>query len=330
GEVEHMHSKDVYGRTNKVNYEGQIARRTLLAERLRIIRTRVDTGRAQRKKKLAEALERKKTTAAGTSEPEVDDKHACDDDEKVKLPYSSATQRYHIAKSQRSHDNVFNWVSSFGDDPAVVNFYQNLKDHALLQLQERGQFTPNYDSSAGFSFQDRTRLVIHKEQLYWHDVARLNWTSYDLQRSQDSVNPKNHADIMLLAGKAGDADTHPYVYARVVRIFHINVRLYDSPMQMFERMDVLFVRWYRIDHSVPGGFEHKRLHRVEFVPQGGDEEVFGFVNPVDILRGAHMIPAFARGRVSTLLPPTMARGVRGQSDNAREDDTDFRYHYVNL
>lgn len=37
--MEHMYSKDVYARTNKVNHEAQIARRTLLAEKLRIIRT---------------------------------------------------------------------------------------------------------------------------------------------------------------------------------------------------------------------------------------------------------------------------------------------------
>ncbi len=186
---------------------------------------------------------------------------------------------------------------------------------------------PTYDSSDGYSFQDRARLVIHKEQLYWHDVLRLNWTSYDLQRSQDCVNPKNHGDIMLLAGRSDDANTHPYLYARVVRIFHINVRLYDSPMHAFERMDVLFVRWFRIDESAPGGLEHKRLHRVEFVPHGDDElEDFGFVNPADVVRGTHIIPAFAHGRLSTLLGPSMARKLAGMSD----DNSDFHRHYVNL
>ncbi|RDX49140.1 hypothetical protein OH76DRAFT_1351220 [Lentinus brumalis] len=331
GEVEHIHSKDVYGRTNKVNHEAQIARRTLLAEKLRMIRTRVDTGRARRKK-LMDARERKKNSEAAGLEDNDNMKLPSEDDEKTKLPYSSATQRYHVAKSQRSHDNIFNWVSSFGDDPALIDFYLKLKEHALSRLEERGQFDPGYDTSAGYSFQDRARLVIHKEQLYWHDVVRLNWTSYDLQRSQDAVNPRNHADIMLLAHNTGEADAHPYLYARVVRVFHINVRLYDSPMASFERMDVLFVRWFRIDPSVPGGLQQKRLHRVEFVPHGGEEEACGFVNPVDVVRGCHIIAAFAHGRVDTLLGPSMARKIRvtRKSDKAPEDDKDFRYHYVNF
>ncbi|KAI0695116.1 hypothetical protein C8T65DRAFT_584576, partial [Cerioporus squamosus] len=331
GEMEHIHSKDVYGRTNKVNHEGQIARRTLLSEKLRVIKARVDRGRVARKKKAAEALERKKAPIDKESEGDDQTKLASED-ERTKLPYSSATQRYHIAQSQRSHDNVFSWVSSFENDPAL-DFYHGLKEHALSRLQERGVFIPTYDESGGsYSFQDRARLVIHKEQLYWHDVLRLNWTSYDLRRSQDSVNPKNHGDIMLLADNSrsdGD-DAHPYIYARVVHIFHINVRLYGSPMHEFERMDVLFVRWFRLDKSHPGGMKEKRLHRVEFVPCGSEDEAFGFVNPADVVRGSHIIPAFAHGKVNTLLGPSMARKVVGKSDSTREDDSDFRYHYVNL
>ncbi|KAI0682108.1 hypothetical protein C8T65DRAFT_597542, partial [Cerioporus squamosus] len=320
GEMEHIYSKDVYARTNKVNHEAQIARRTLLAEKLWVIR-------------LKEGLEGKKTiTDPGANADKADDEAnlASIEDEKTKLPYSLATQRYHIAKFQRRHDNIFNWVSSFGDDPALVDFHQKLKEHALARLQERGIFVPTYDSSEGYSFQDRARLVIYKEQLYWHEVVRLNWTSYDLQRSQDSVNPKNHGDIMLLADNDDDVNAHLFLYARVIRVFHINVRLYDSPMHEFERMDILFVRWFRIDHSAPGGLLHKRLHRLQFVPHGAEEEAFGFVDPADVVRGSHIIPVFAHGRVKTLLGPSMAREVAGNAKKAQEDETDFRFHYVNL
>ncbi len=188
------------------------------------------------------------------------------------------------------------------------------------------------DAHEGYSFQDRARLVIHKELLFWHEVLRLNWTSYDLQRSQDAMNPKNHGDIMLLAPRNSDGDdsAHPYIYARVVRVFHVNVRLYDSSMQAFERMDVLFVRWFQLDMTAPGGFTHKRLHRVEFVPSGGEEPAFGFVNPGDVVRGAHVVPAFGLGRTSKLLGPSMARAIGGVSDLPEEQKTDFRYYYVNL
>ncbi len=197
------------------------------------------------------------------------------------------------------------------------DFYWLLKDHLLTRLQERGLLVS--EEPEGYSFQDRARLVIHKELLFWHEVLRLNWTSYDLQRSQDAVNPKNHSDIMLLADCTDDNNdsAHPYIYAQVVRVFHVNARLYDSPMQAFEPMDVLFVRWFHIDMSAPGGFTQKHLHRVEFVPRGDQKPAFGFVDPLDVVRGTHIVPAFAYGRTSKLLGPSMACDIASVSDKPR-------------
>ena len=206
----------------------------------------------------------------------------------------------------------------------------------LTRLEDCGITLPDEASSerlpGEYSFYERTRLVIHKELAYWHDVLRLNWTSYDLRRSQDSVNLKTHRDIMLLADVDGTEPTaHPYIYARVVRIFHVNVRLYDSPMQEFERVDVLFVRYFRLDHSRPGGFAAKRLHRVQFVPCGlSEQEAFGFIDPAHVIRGAHLIPAFAFSRTSSLLGPSIAREVAGNTDEAAQRHSDWKYYYVNL
>ncbi|TFK81507.1 hypothetical protein K466DRAFT_531692 [Polyporus arcularius HHB13444] len=336
GEQEHIHVGADYSRTNKVRYTGQIARRQHRGEKMRTIKARVDAARAARDRNLAEVAAQTAESSTGLQHPQKKDLDI--DHEAGRLPYTTASQRYHVANSQRRHDDILDWMSLYGDDPALTHFHMNLKDHLLARLQACGIFIPTDEPDetqlGEYAFEDRARLVIHKENAYWHEVLRLNWTSYDLRRCQDSVNPKNHGDIMLLADTTGDSDnhTHPYIYARVIRIFHVNVRLYDSPMQDFERMDVVFVRWFRVDHSAPGGFEHKRLHRLEFVPtrSGSDEHAFGFVNPSDVVRGCHIVPAYAYGRIDWLLGPSMAREVAGKSEKLSELHSDYRYHYVNF
>ena len=193
--------------------------------------------------------------------------------------------------------------------------------------------------SGRYSFADRSRLEILKDRMYHHRVLRLNYTTYDLRRSQDIINPRTHSDIMLCSDTGEDHDTegasssaargHPFVYARVIKIFHINIKLHDSEMEDFERMDILFVRWFRIDTAAPGGFLAKRLHRLEFARDSPEQPAFGFVDPADVIRGSHVIPAFAHGLTSELLGPSIARDIAGKLEDG-DADKDYRYHYVNL
>jgi hypothetical protein len=65
-------------------------------------------------------------------------------------------------------------------------------------------------------------------------------------------------------------------------------------------MEFLWVRWFG---TVPGhkyGFKAARLPKVGFVPDT-DDQAFGFLDPSLVIRGCHMIPAFADGRTSELL-----------------------------
>ena len=60
--------------------------------------------------------------------------------------------------------------------------------------------------------------------IYQHRVLRVNYTTYDMRRDQDSLNPQSHPDIMLLSHEdKNDDNWHPYWYARVIGIFHANV-----------------------------------------------------------------------------------------------------------
>lgn len=97
-----------------------------------------------------------------------------------------------------------------------------------------------------------------------------------------------------------DAPDEVYRYARVVGIYHTFVR-HNSANPLFpgnKKIDFLRVRWYRDDtKQIEYGVAAKRLQRLCFYPEG-DTNAYGFVNPDDVIRGAHIIPAFAYGRVA--------------------------------
>ncbi len=174
----------------------------------------------------------------------------------------------------------------------------------------------------------------------------MNYTTYDVRRAQDSVNPRTHPHIMLLSppsdssdgeSNADDSDStsdgHPFLYARVIDIFHVNVHPLTSAGGPLIRVDILWVRWLSLDALAPGGFNVKRYPRIEFSKDmDGSDPAFGFVNPQDVLRGAHLIPVFACKRTKDLLGPSAAARVGPEYSDLQvaDMDTDFRYYYVNM
>lgn len=146
---------------------------------------------------------------------------------------------------------------------------------------------------------------------------RVNYTTYDMKREQDSINPRTRPPIMLES--RGDADEHPYLYAWVLGIFHAFVRL-KSAYAPFEPVEFLWVRWLDHNKKYRSGWKAKRHPRVEFVPHT-DRDAFGFLDTQDVLRAAHLIPAFHYGRTTDLLPPSVIRAEK-------ENDEDWKAFYV--
>ena len=165
--------------------------------------------------------------------------------------------------------------------------------------------------------QDRNRVNVLRDTIYSHKVLRINYTTYDMRRDQDSINPRTRSDIMVLSDD--DNQQHPYWYARVIGIFHMYVRI-DQRTPI--RVDFLWVRWYGLDTAFKLGFKAKRLHRIGFA-DSSDSESFGFVNPANVLRAVHIIPCFALGLTSSILPKSIARQVD-------ENDQDYERYYVNM
>jgi hypothetical protein len=133
---------------------------------------------------------------------------------------------------------------------------------------------------------------------------RFNYTSYDMRKSQDSINIRRHPDCIILADeRTAQEQGHPYLYGRIIGIFHVYVRnttRFSTDFQE-QRMDVLWVRWYQYDEDFHWGWERKRLPRVYF-PPATDPDAFGFVDPRDVIRGAHLIPVFDSGVTDSSLP----------------------------
>jgi hypothetical protein len=165
-------------------------------------------------------------------------------------------------------------------------------------------------------------------RIYKHKVMRVNYTTYDLRRAQDSLNSRTHADIMVLSHEdehARQSHAHPYWYAQIIGIFHAMVQHRGPLSQSLEpqHMSFLWIRWYGRDLTHRAGWNAKRLHRVGFVDTS-DPFAFGFLDPQHVIRGVHLIPSFSHGRTGDLLQPnSIAR-------NPAERGEDWQYYYIGM
>ena len=137
-------------------------------------------------------------------------------------------------------------------------------------------------------------VLFKGNKIYCHHLLRVNYTTYDLRRESDSINPRtDHWDIMLLS-HSGDKG-HPFSYARVLGIFHANI-IYTGPGSkdfLSCRIEFLWVRWFEIIQDCLGWEQHVP-DTVKFLPMA-DEDAFGFVDPANVLRACHVVPSFADG-----------------------------------
>ncbi|KAJ3886660.1 hypothetical protein GG344DRAFT_81499 [Lentinula edodes] len=234
------------------------------------------------------------------------------------------TAHHHIGKSDRNKHNIGFFVKAYQDDPAAKNFYPKLQDHLLGRLMER-KF--DGDTHESFTDADRNHIRLKGGSFTSLKTCRINYTTYDVRRDQDTVNPSNHADVMMLSGE-DTPGAHPYWYARVLGIYRATV-ISSHPKASTAKsgpvvLEFLWVRWLGIDPGHQSGSSKARLPKVGFVPES-DPFAFGFLDPAHIIRGCHLMPAFSDGRTHELLDfcqPTVARKA-GEKD-------DWAYFYVGI
>ena len=176
-----------------------------------------------------------------------------------------------------------------------------------------------------FSDDERRDLYFVNNRLYLHKAIRFNYTTYDMRRDQDSVTPRTHPDVMVLAHEDDAAIPHPYWYARVLRIFHVFAQFRDGDGTLTRpvRMDVLWVRWFGRNSGVRMGWKAKRLFQVGFLLADDPGSSFNFLDPDLVIRAVHLIPRFAAGRTAMFLGPSIGRP---ESDN----DEDWLHFYVSM
>jgi hypothetical protein len=172
---------------------------------------------------------------------------------------------------------------------------------------------------------ERNSVFLKNDRIYHHHIARFNYTTYDVRRAQDVINPgTSHCDILLLADRniaTRSQCDHPFLYARVLGAYHANVAYTGDGMLDYEarRIEFLWVRWFEHDDTRSLGWKGLRLDSVHF-PSLATEGAFGFVDPKDVLRGCHIIPAFAGGKRHSD-EVSISRCVR--------DGKDWSHYYVN-
>jgi len=172
-------------------------------------------------------------------------------------------------------------------------------------------------TAQSFSVDEHAKLIILEDKLYFHNTMTVNYTTYDGRRESETLNPRTHADIMTLS----QGDIHPYEYSRILGIFRVKI-LHPSLGNKAREVDILWVRFYKFDKKYRAGWKARRFYRVHF-ENSLKGDAFGFLNPQDVLRAAHLLPGFRYGRTQALLPRSLARWKS-------EDDEDWMYYHVNM
>ncbi|KAL1937168.1 hypothetical protein VTO73DRAFT_14510 [Trametes versicolor] len=323
GELEHRHAKRVYARTNKFHFEKQIGihqRRQALLRGIRAgleVRAREHPGLADKHRKSlkgARATHSKShsTTASRASHSRARATAA------ASIPrLADMGMRYDMGQSQRDPVDLYEWLADNDGDLALKDFLPSLRRHILARL------TGKDENSIPAAWTNS--LDIKDDRIYSHKVVRFNYPTYDMRRAQDSLNPRTHADIILLA-EDDHTDDFPYWYARVVGVYHANVRFTGpgSTSRAWRRMDFLWVRWFAHDPTYSAGFQHRQIPRLAFVANDDpDLNAFGFVDPADVLRGAHIMPSFDSGTTDDYLPSDSVARQHSQ-------DEDYVYYFVSM
>lgn len=304
--------KKFYRRTNKVNATRQIARLERRETRLR------------RAKEAASSPRRKHSHHVQFSDNDP-------------LPYIDVRQHHHVSDSKSCPHQLLSFINDPPNDPAkkvsiylqmescinlafsTQDFIPKLKGHLLGRLLHR-----DFDGDeTHFSDDDRNTVRLINNQIYSAKVLRVNYTTYDMRRDQDCMNPRTHCDVIVMSPETG-AGAHPFWYARVLGVFHAKVLHlgHAATNRSVQHMEFLWVRWFGVEPDYRSGTRVARLPKIGFVPDT-DESAFGFLDPSLVLRGCQLVPAYAGGRTSQYLSSSSLTAARPP-----EEVDDWSNYYV--
>lgn len=167
-------------------------------------------------------------------------------------------------------------------------------------------------------------VLLRNDRIYNHKIMRVRYTTYDVRRGEDVVHTgSSHCNIMVLNPEfsiKNPESPQPFWYARVIGIYHANVVYVGNGNADYQprRMEFLWVRWYHFNDP-PSEWKQQRLDRLHFPPVA-EHESFGFLNPDDVLRGAHIIPSLSGGK---------AYDDGKSSSPCAQNGTDWKIYVIN-
>ncbi|KAG2052948.1 hypothetical protein BDR06DRAFT_972635 [Suillus hirtellus] len=177
----------------------------------------------------------------------------------------SPEKHHYIATNWNNAVQIIMFIQEHKGDPAVKEFIPKLKDHILYRLQK---------------LDECNSVIIPNNVMYSVQTMQVYYTTYDLRWER---NPR-----------------HPYWYAQVLHIYHMEVWIKDEHLPVKQHLDVLWVRWLAPLQTHKSGMNHAHLPKLVFVEES-DPDAFGFLNPGQVTRGVHLILAFASGCGISLL-----------------------------
>ncbi|KAH7924391.1 hypothetical protein BV22DRAFT_1195981 [Leucogyrophana mollusca] len=226
----------------------------------------------------------------------------------IRSPDCAAMKQHHRIAADESGEKLYlgDWLLQHRQDPAFEDFLPKLRAHLLARLRgistagDAVEFTPDELNQVNFQF----------SRIYPHATAGFNYTSYDVRRDQDTINVHGDRRYIMVRGQeeSDDGDPHPFWYARVLGIYH--AKIYYKSERTPRRMEFLWVRWFGRDPDWHSGAKALRLDRIGYIPAGNREvhgDAFGFVDPAQVLRACHLVPAYSQGCTTQLLGRSIAR-----------------------
>ncbi|KAJ3515408.1 hypothetical protein NMY22_g14461 [Coprinellus aureogranulatus] len=255
---------------------------------------------------------------------------------------------YFIGKSQNQPVHLGNFIRVNEGDLAVKGFLMKMKRHLFprlitMLLQEAKMKADDYAASipilqslsVTFTDDDLKNIHFHSDRIYRHAIFKIRYTTYDCRYDHDTFNPStSRRDFMCLRADSdtppstpnhgGAAADKPYSYGRLLGVFHTNV-VYSGPGALDfgkRRLDFLWVRWF-VQEPRTNDWSVKRQDLLTLAPVASPGSC-DFLDPANILRGAHIIPRFSSG-------PRY-----GEADTQRRilskcahEKSDWKMYYVN-
>lgn len=164
-------------------------------------------------------------------------------------------------------------------------------------------------------------VTFKHDRIFKHNIMRINYTRYDVHRDEDIIHigTGRRCNIMTLNPTYTSGHSHLFCYARVLGIFHANVMYIGAGNTDYRarRLEILWVRWYKLES---GNTAFSGLDRVSFLPVN-DECAFGFLDPGDVVRGCHVIPAFRHGKAREDGEPGLSHWA--------QDVVDWKSYFIN-